>query len=292
MKSQIRKIVNLFGISILVATQSSCARNQHTEFINFPDHNGEREIVIMTASYNNKDWYRWSLDSIFAQQYQNYRVIYVDDFSTDGTADLVESYVKEKGQEHRFTLIRNTEHKGAVANHYHAIHTCDDRAIIAIVDGDDGISSPYVLQFLNQIYADNNVWLTYGQFIEYPTGIRGFCQDMPHYVVANNSFRDFIDIPSHMRTFYAGLYKQIKKEDLMLNGEFLVMLADIAAMFPMIEMARYHFKFIPEILYIYNAANVINDHKVSKTLQRGLDLMVRARPRYAQVESPLTPVQS
>lgn len=248
--------------------------------------NGEREIVIMTASYNNKDWYKMNLDSIFAQRYHNYRVVYVDDYSTDGTADLVQEYVKEKGQEHRFTLIRNTEHKGAVANHYYAIHDCPDKAIIGILDGDDALAHPEVLSYLNSVYADNNTWLTYGQFMEFPGNIHGFCQDMPAHVVAQNGFRDWGYIPSHMRTFYAALYKQIKKEDLMYNGQFLEMLADIAAMFPMIEMARDHFKFIPHILYKYNGANVINDHKRSKKQQRDLDIMVRARQRYDKITSP------
>ena len=73
----------------------------------------------------------------------------------------------------------------------------------------------------------------------------------------------------------------------MCNGEFLKMTGDIAAMFPMIEMAREgHFKFVPEILLIYNDVNNLNDHKVSKTLQRKLDLLIRSRAKYGPIESP------
>lgn len=286
MNYEVKKII-CFSFLLLAMGNVFGKSDKHT-FVNYPDRNGEREIIILTASYNNKDWYKWNLDSIFAQDYQNYRVIYVDDLSTDGTAQLVEQYIKEKGQQHRVTLIKNTEHKGAVANHYYAIHTCPDKAIIAIVDGDDAIAHPGVLKYLNQVYSDNDAWLTYGQFMEVPGNIHGFCCPMPAHIVKNNAFRDFGDIPSHMRTFYAGLYKQIKKEDLMHNGQFLEMLADIAAMFPMIEMARDHFRFIPHILYLYNGANVINDHKKSKKMQRDLDLMVRARPRYDKAQSPIS----
>ena len=31
----------------------------------------EKEFVIVAASYNNKDWYKRNLDSIFKQQYGN-----------------------------------------------------------------------------------------------------------------------------------------------------------------------------------------------------------------------------
>ncbi|MCX5921944.1 MAG: glycosyltransferase family 2 protein [Candidatus Dependentiae bacterium] len=256
-------------------------------FCNEPDQNGERRIVVITASYNNKDWYQANLDSIFAQNYTNYRVIYIDDCSPDGTGDLVEQYIKENGQEHRVTLVKNKKHCGAMANHYNAITTCDDRDIIVIVDGDDCVARQGVFNYLNNVYADNSIWLTYGQFVEFPSGCHGFCCPMPRHVIERNAFRDFEHIPSHMRTFYAGLFKQIKKEDLMYQGEFLKMDADIAAMFPMIEMARDHFRFIPEVLYAYNGGNALNDHKISKSMQRQLDLMLRAKPRYNKAKSPI-----
>lgn len=250
---------------------------------------GSKHFVIVAASYNNKDWYkqdaskRWKghLDSIFAQQYNNYHVIYIDDCSPDGTGKLVEEYIKEKGMQDRVTLIKNSTRYGAMENQYRAIHTCKDSNVIVILDADDAFAHDHVLAFLNHIYSSGDTWLTYGQFAEYPSGTEGFCCPMPAEVVRNNGFRDFSHGPSHLRTFYAGLFNQIKQEDLMYEGEFLQMTCDIAAMFPMIEMARKgHFQFIPQVLCIYNGANSLNDHKVSKTLQRQLDLVIRGRNRY------------
>ena len=70
----------------------------------------EKPIVIIVPSRNNNELfegterYKLNLDSIFNQDYENYRVIYIDDCSSDGTADLVESYIQEKGQAGRVTL--------------------------------------------------------------------------------------------------------------------------------------------------------------------------------------------
>ena len=122
----------------------------------------ERRIVIVIASYNNKQWYKRNLDSIFAQEYENYLVIYTDDCSPDGTYELVKSYIKEKGQEHRVILIHNTERRRALANIYTIVHSCKNTDIIAILDGDDWFAHNLVLARVNQEYKDPNVWLTYG----------------------------------------------------------------------------------------------------------------------------------
>jgi hypothetical protein len=110
---------------------------------------------------------------------------------------------------------------------------------------------------------------------------------MPKNIVERNVFREYTHNPGHLRTFYAGLFKQIKKEDLMHEGEFLRMCADNAVMFPMIEMARNgHFKFINRVLLVWNGANDLNDHKVVRGLQYQLDKLIRSRSRYDTIESP------
>lgn len=240
-------------------------------------------IVAVVASYNNQKWYKQNLDSIFMQKYDNYHVIYIDDVSPDGTGELVKAYIKEKGKETTVRLICNTKRIGALANQYKAIHMCDDHDIIIIVDGDDWLAHENVFAKINEVYSSGEVWLTYGQFQEYPTNDPGFCCPMPENIVNQNAFRKHGHIPSHLRTFYAGLFKRIKLKDLLWQGKFLPMTGDIAAMFPMIEMARDHFRFIPEVLYVYNGVNPINDHKVSKQLQYELDREIRSRPRYQKL---------
>ncbi len=174
-----------------------------------------------------------------------------------------------------------------MANQYDAIHSLDDHAVVVIVDADDRLTHDRVLAYINDVYQNPNVWMTYGQFRNYGRGTRGFCHAMPHDVIEDNSFRSYSDIPSHLRTFYAGLFKNIRVENLMYDGKFLTMCADIAAMMPMIEMARNgHFTFLPDVLLDYNDVNTINDHKVSKNFQRKMDLYVRSLPKYQPLETP------
>lgn len=251
------------------------------------DSKGERHIVLVVASYNNAAYYQQNLASIFDQLYKNYHVIYIDDCSTDDTYSLVKSYIYQRHMEHKVLLLHNEKRQGALCNQYHAIHQCKDTDLIIILDGDDWLFDNQVLPFINNMYANPNVWLTYGQFMLYPAKESGWCAQMPEHIVKGNKFREHGFIPGHLRTFYAGLFKQIKKEDLMYEGDFFSMSGDIAAMFPMIEMARDgHFRFISRLLMIYNDANPINNYKVVKGLERKLDLEIRQRHRYAPIIAP------
>jgi hypothetical protein len=55
---------------------------------------------------------------------------------------------------------------------------------------------------------------------------------------------------------------------------------DQALMLPMLEMSGHRAKFIPEVLYTYNAANPINDAKVNRPLQQQCATAIRRQTRY------------
>jgi glycosyltransferase involved in cell wall biosynthesis len=244
-------------------------------------------MVVVICSYNNEKYYEWNLASVFAQEYKNYHVLYVNDCSADNTGSGVVDYAKKKGMQDKLIIYHNEERRRALANLYYAINTCNPTDIIIILDGDDRFAHAQVLQRINQAYEDPNIWLTYGQFRECPSGGLGFCRPYPKRVIERCGFRYHADTPSHLRTFYAGLFHKIRKDDLMFQGDFFPVTYDLAIMFPMIEMASLHHLFIPDVLVDYNGGNPINDHKGDgKRLQRKFDLIIRARTCYTEIESP------
>ncbi|MCB1148698.1 MAG: glycosyltransferase family 2 protein, partial [Chlamydiia bacterium] len=245
------------------------------------------------------------------QKYKNYRVIYINDCSPDGTGAAVEAYLQDRGVEHRtyyypvdekesieestenfrtlvneerpfFILVNNTTRQGALANLYRAIYSCDDDEIVVTVDGDDWLYHKRVLFTLEQAYNRKIVWMTHGRFVDYPHGNASYCLRVPPSIVKNNTFRSF-RCPTHLRTFYAWLFKKIKLEDLLYEGKFYVMTWDMAMMYPMIEMAGERHAFVENINYVYNMANQINDNKVNAELQRQLDHHIRALPPYERL---------
>lgn len=239
----------------------------------------EKPIVVITTSYNNVEWAKKNITSILTQKYSNFRVIYVDDHSSDGTANLVETLVQEMNQGFRFSLIRNQTRRGTLANIYSAIHSCKDNAIIVSVDGDDWLSDKSVLQKINLAYSTQDIWLTHGTLIEYPQSIVAWSIPIPSDIVEANSFRTY-RCPSHLRTFYSWLFKKIEIKDLTYEGDFFQMTGDQAMMFPMIEMAGKHHAFIPEVTYVYNMKNPFNDNKVDPQLQNNLEAYIRGLPPY------------
>lgn len=240
-------------------------------------------MVIIIPSFNNIKWYQQNLDSACFQDYDNYRIIYIDDASTDGTGDAVQAYIDQHQLNDRVTLIRNATNKGALANIYYAVLSCDDHEIMVLLDGDDRLKHHRVLQVVNQAYADE-VWLTYGQYQGDQDGVIGLCAELPAQVIASNGFRKHAWVTSALRTFYAKLFKNIKVEDLMIEQEFIRVAWDLAKMFPMLEMAGERIRFIPEVLYLYNKANPISDFRIHHAKQMQVERIIRNMPCYTRID--------
>lgn len=172
-----------------------------------------------------------------------------------------------------------------MANIYDAIYTCNNTATIVTLDGDDWFAHNNVLAVVNKYYTRYNASLTYGQFEQYPMSTISKFKALPQHIITKASYRGYPWQTSHLRIFYAWLFKNIKKEDLMYEGKFFPMAWDLAFMFPMLEMSGTHSKFIAQVLYIYNMQNPINDHKVNGQLQKKLDRFIRSKAKYPLLTS-------
>jgi hypothetical protein len=82
------------------------------------------------------------------------------------------------------------------------------------------------------------------------------------------------------------LFKKIKYEDLLHEGNFFAMTWDMAIMLPMVEMASNgHVKFLPEVMYVYNHSNPLSDHVIDVELQRRLHAVIAAKKKYAPLKT-------
>ena len=224
----------------------------------------ELPIVIITSSYNNAPWVLKYVDSIAMQEYDNFRVIYIDDCSQDTTVDMIEAYVAWHGLDTKFTLVKNKERKLKLENIYKVIHTCNDTDIILILDGDDWFAHEHVLSTINKKYQEEDSWFVYGQIQFFNDGQLGIGQPIPEEIKENLKFRNLQWIFRHPITFYAWLFKLIRLKDLLTNdvpehqGKFYPICNDRAMIYPMLEMSQYHVGFIPDVAVIQNRFNPLS----------------------------------
>jgi glycosyltransferase involved in cell wall biosynthesis len=243
------------------------------------------EFVVVIPTYNNEKWCIGNLESVISQSYPHFSVLIYNDCSADKTGPLLDEFIKTRNLASKCTIVHNSTRKGALQNIYDAVHTIAPHKVVVTLDGDDRLAHPYVLHTLAYAYADDSVWMTYGNFRTEPANWGSCCAKIPSKIRKANAFRSYKWVASHPRTFYAKLFQLIKKEDLLWNGQFFPMTWDMAFMFPMLEMsANKHFKFIKDVLYIYNVNNPINDHRVNAQLQRDLDEYIRNMPPYQPLD--------
>jgi glycosyltransferase involved in cell wall biosynthesis len=237
-------------------------------------------IHIVTTLYNCENYIEKCIGSIFGQDHNEFKCYITDDLSTDKSVDIVKELING---DDRFILIQNKEKMYQPGNYDQVIRNNNeikDNDIIVEIDGDDWLPNSKCLKKIHNVYLDNNVWITNGSF-RYSNGNNGFSSKQ----VINDSLRQNRMTCSHMRTWRAFLWRNIKQEDLKdENGVYWKVTGDLAFMFPMLEMAgEEHYRFIDDIIYVYNEQNPINDHKVDLTLVNDIAIKIRNKEKYKKL---------
>lgn len=222
----------------------------------------QNKFVMIVPSYNNSKWYLKNLDSVVNQTYKNWRIVYVDDCSTDNTYNLVKEYIKNKNIENKVTLIRNKSNMKQAYSRYIAFKECMDDEICCLLDGDDWLYDNNVLNKLNKVYNTNDCLVTYSNYCRFIKGkIVNNKSSVKEYsnTIKNNSMYRYTNwLCSHMRTGYARLFKDVKEEEMKdHNGDWLKCSTDMAIMYSVMEKSKGKIKAINETMYVYNIDNSI-----------------------------------
>lgn len=246
------------------------------------------QFVVIVAFYNMEQWLERAIESISTQSYSNFRCLLGDDMSTDNSAEVVAKAIRN---DPRFKLIRHQEKKFSLGNTAALIDLArpSDEDVIVLVDGDDYLAHPQVLQRLADIYKEYDCWMTYGSF----KGVKGterapICQPYPPEILEKGGFKRIKWRVAHPRTFKYKLWKKIQPTAFTIteeefnrarwralksgrlrtwlkwlkirhtdlidpSGRYVRRCADKAFTFPMLEMSGPKVHFIEEILYVFNA---------------------------------------
>ena len=237
-------------------------------------------MIIVTTVYNAAKYVDKCVGSIMGQSLTSFKCYITDDISTDDSVLIIKNLIKD---DNRFILIENKTKFYQPGNYDQVIRNnpeINDNDVIVEIDGDDWLPNSNVLKRVEELYNDNNVWIANGSF-RYSDGRIGFAA-APKNI---DNIRNETFTASHLRTWRAFLWRAIDQDYLKDDeGVYWEVAGDLAFMYPMIEMAGYeHYRFMPEINYIYNEENPMNDHKVNNgKVSRIVNILIN-KPKYSKL---------
>ena len=248
----------------------------------------QNKFIIITPCHNVADWLAINLNTTKYQSYKNFLCLVINDKSTDRYIHEL-SYFCGDNWDERFKFISTPEGRGGSQGdaylygmeflEYEKLINDDD--IIVEIDGDDWLSSVFVLDYLNNIYQDSEVWMTYGQYQMYPSGQLGghFDMHIAPLIDKFNNYRKSAFPYSHLKTYKYWLFNKIDRKDLIdkETGKIYNAAWDHALCLPMVEMAgSNHIHRCDDILYILNRSEELqNEGKVNTNNQKLVEQRIR-----------------
>ena len=194
------------------------------------------------------------LNSVEYQKYpkHGYRHLVIDDDSTDDTPTIIEKWCTHHPG-HNVDLVKRSRRRGGTWNTLDGIRQAGSESIVVELNGDDWLPDPGVLSFLNKVYQDPEVWMTYNTQRE-STGVIPFQLPPPREVRRIRGYRDHPWAASHLHTFRRRLFDHVP-EEIMIDpdtGEHWVSADDIALYLWMLELAGNHARHLWRITCLYN----------------------------------------
>lgn len=238
--------------------------------------------------YNAEKYIERCLMSVLTQKYDNFHIILTNDASTDKSDEIIQEILKEFPN--KITYIKNDKNMGAMYNHQKmAFNYCDPEDIVIHLDGDDLLINKKVLSYINEFYNKNNCWMMYGQY-KFISGRAGTSKPyLSEYDF--NRIRELPFVVSHIRTFKAFAFHEIKNQDPELRcfknslGDWYPMTCDVAMMYPLMEICGYEkVKYNDKILYLYNDNNPISDVKKNMQLQLSINYEINSKSKFKKLE--------
>lgn len=209
-----------------------------------------KSFVIVIFAQEGDGFCEKNLESIFNQSYEDFRVVYLDSGEGTGNYNKAMNWIEEFGYENKVTFIKNSNNDQLFGSFYEAVHGCQDDEVVMHLESTDWLVDENVLEKLNTTYKDPDVWLTYGEYMQYPS-----LKKQELEPVINRTLRDFNPAKtpwmlSHLKTYYAGVLKQMTPTSDGLKDK-ASSTEDKMLMLSLLKMGKWHVRFIPEVLYVH-----------------------------------------
>jgi glycosyltransferase involved in cell wall biosynthesis len=236
-------------------------------------------FVFVAPMFNASETLPRMLHSICGQSYQNWKLILIDDVSSE---DHVKSSTRicndfkrilDGKYEDKIVNVWNLEKKWEVANVLHGISMCEDEDIICRIDADDWLTDTDALTIIDAGYQQTGCELLW-------TAHRwGFSDKNISGPMSKES--DPYKHPwvsSHLKTFRKKLLNSVKDENYRgPDGSYIRRAGDQAIYLPALHNTHKRF-FLPRVMYHYTIDDVPETYQTNDALfQRDEALFLRER---------------
>jgi cellulose synthase/poly-beta-1,6-N-acetylglucosamine synthase-like glycosyltransferase len=137
------------------------------------------EVSVAVCVYNEEKNIHEFLHSLSQQTFRDFELIIVDDGSSDGTVQVIETFHEEL----HITLIP-LEHSGLRRARQHAVSNSSGNIIITL-DADE-IIDRYCIEYLLKPFTDADVWAVGGQIKAYDDGLLSLAYGCIHDLSFNS----------------------------------------------------------------------------------------------------------
>lgn len=216
---------------------------------------GDNRFVFVAPVFNAEKTVQQMLWSIAGQTYDNWKVVLIDDCSSDSTCQAVDNFqhMCASSNYHRYVsddqieLIVNSEKGWEVANVLKGLQSCEDDDIVCRIDGDDWLTDLDALVMINSAYEQTgcDVLWTAHRWAFSDKNISGpMPKDADPY--------EHPWVSSHLKTFRKRLINGVNDTNFRgEDGEYIRRAGDQAIFLPVLQRASKRV-FLPRVCYHYS----------------------------------------
>jgi glycosyltransferase involved in cell wall biosynthesis len=231
----------------------------------------------MVIGRNDGAYLDRSLRSVFSQQYDRFRVVYVDDGSVDRSEHLAQALIDATATTRQTSLVRHAEPLGLLGSLKELLAQPQDEIVI-VLEASQELAHEWVLDRLNRYFANPDVWVVIGGGVTKEGLTR-----IPPYSYERDNLKDSLVKQPMLTAFHARLFGMVDEEDLTLGldtGDFEI--EKWVHMVPIIEMSEDHTTYVDEP-FVLGFAKPLSPQEAERFVAGYRSMQVR--PPYPKVLS-------
>jgi len=209
------------------------------------------KFLVLTPAFNCAQKIEKTIRSVVMQTYDNWKMIIIDDMSSDSSLQLIEESISFHRAIDQIKVVSRFEKFGEVRNTLDVCLGLDDDVVVVRLDAGDWITDMGCFEILDLIYQVHDpavLWTNQ----RWAFSTRSICGPIDRDIsIYQQPWRS-----SHLKTFRARELKNLNEKNFRDdNGEFITIACDQAIFLPMMERARRQGRnliYLPWIMYHYD----------------------------------------